>query len=83
MADRIQPYTPADLLRLQSVQTRPRGWSNRIKPKVTGGRDAQRRPVKVTLDELGNLIRERWTGQDVHIFLPHLRVRHSITEERR
>ncbi|GHH67643.1 hypothetical protein GCM10017673_14980 [Streptosporangium violaceochromogenes] len=79
----LQGYGPSDLARLRSVQVRPRGWSHRIKPKVTESRDGRRRPVRVTLDELGNKVRERWEGQDVHVFLPCLRVLSSARGVRR
>lgn len=84
MPDSVQPYSAADLARLRSVQARPQGWSHRVKPQVREHRDEQRRPVKRTLDELGNIVQERWTGQDAFLFLPHLRVRwHNITTEER
>ncbi|MFF4989624.1 hypothetical protein ACFY19_20695 [Streptosporangium saharense] len=80
----VQGYTAADLARLRSVAVRPRGWSHRVRPVVREHRDERGRPVRVTLDELGARIRERWDGQDVHIVLPHIRVDmwRGITEER-
>lgn len=81
----VQGYTPSDLTRLRSVAARPRGWSHRVKPKVTEYRDVVTGHwIKVTRDELGNRIRMRWSGQDAHIILPHLRINPwtGITEER-
>lgn len=71
----IQPYTPADMDRLRSIQVRPQGFSHRIRPKhktvkhpVTG------ELMKIVLDELGNKVRMRKHGQDAKIHLPHLRI---------
>ncbi|MEO3856241.1 hypothetical protein [Acrocarpospora sp. B8E8] len=71
----IEPYTAADLERLRSVQVRPQGWTHATHDQVREHRDPRRRPVKVTTDQLGNRIRERWEGQDVRILAPHIRVR--------
>lgn len=78
----IKPYTAADLERLRSVQVRPTGWTWRTRNQVREHRDERGRWVRVTRDQLGNLIRERWEGQDVKIFMPHLRVIGRVREER-
>ncbi|MFF4412112.1 hypothetical protein ACFYY8_06235 [Streptosporangium sp. NPDC001559] len=71
----LQAYTPADLARLRSVQARPRGWSHRVKPRVTEYRDTQTGHwIKVIRDELGNRVRMRWAGQDAHVILPHIHI---------
>lgn len=49
---------------------------------VTGYRDRRGRPVKVRVDQLGNIVQERWTGQDAYVFLPLLRVRPNVEEIR-
>lgn len=77
----LQAYTSADLARLRSVAVRSRGFSHRVKDQVRESRDQRGRPVKVTRDQLGNLVRERWEGQDVHVFLPHLRILGGIGGE--
>ncbi|GAA3441067.1 hypothetical protein [Planomonospora venezuelensis] len=80
----LQGYTPADLARLRSVSVRPAGWSHRIKPKAKDGRHpVTGERIKVILDEVGNRIRMRQHGQDVHVTLPHIRVDlwTGITEE--
>jgi hypothetical protein len=81
----VQGYTPADLARLRSVGIRPQGWSHRVKPQVREYRDEQTGHwIKVIRSE-HNTIRMRWSGQDAHVILPHLRLRPRlgiITEER-
>lgn len=71
----VQAYTEADLGRLRSVVVRPNGWSHRVKPIRREYRDEQTGHwIKVTKDPLGNFIRMRWSGQDAHVILPHLRI---------
>lgn len=81
---RVQGYNEADLRRLRSVSVRPGGWSHLVKPKVTEYRDEQNGHwIKVIKSEF-NTIRMRWSGQDAHIILPHLRLNPwvGITKER-
>ncbi|MFB4294789.1 hypothetical protein ACBI99_44670 [Nonomuraea sp. ATR24] len=80
----VQGYSEADLARLRSVAARPQGWSHRVKPQVTEYRDVVTGHwVKVIRDEYQR-VRMRWSGQDAHVILPHLRVNPwvGITEER-
>lgn len=65
---------PGYLDRLRSVHVRPQGWSHRIRPVVRTFRGPDGRWVKETLDEAGNIVRERRTGQDVVINLPALAI---------
>lgn len=84
----VQAYTEADLRRLKSVTIRPRGWSHRVRPQVTEYKDVVTGHwIKVIRDEYQR-VRMRWSGQDAHVILPHLRIRPlagsagTITEER-
>lgn len=70
----VQGYSAADLARLRSIATRPRGWSHRIKPRVREYRDERTGHwIKIIRDEF-QTIRMRWEGQDAHVTLPHLRL---------
>jgi len=69
-----EPYGPAERARLLSIQVRPGGWSWRVRDEVREYRDERGRWVRVTRDQLGNYVRERWDGQDVRIMLPALRL---------
>ncbi|MEV0586316.1 hypothetical protein [Nonomuraea sp. NPDC050310] len=80
----IKPASQADLNDLRR-RLAERGLGRpSTRDLVLGYRDATGRPVKLTVDQLGHLVQERWTGQDAEIFLPHLRVqwRPIATEER-
>lgn len=81
----ITPCTAADLARIRALLAarhgRPVGTPS-TRDRVREHRDERGRPVKVTLDQLGNIVRERWTGQDAFVFLPLLRVRRTIEEVR-
>jgi cobalamin biosynthesis protein CbiG len=78
----VRAYTPADLARI--LAERRLGTPSTRDVVVDGERDRHGRPVKIIVDQLGNLVRERWTGQDAFVFLPHLKVRwRPIVEEER
>jgi hypothetical protein len=71
----VQGYTEADLRKLKSVQARPRGWSHQIRPVVREYRDVVTGHwIKVIKDQHGNHVRMRWSGQDAHVVLPHIRI---------
>ncbi len=78
----VTPYSAADLARLRSVQARPQGWTWRTRDQVHEDRDEHGRPFKVTVDQLGNRVRERWTGQDVRIMAAVVRRQLSLREVR-
>lgn len=81
---RIVPACQADLSRLRGILQERAIGTPATRDVVAGYRDGRGRPVKLTVDQLGNLVQERWEGQDAFVFLPHLRVqwRPIATEER-
>ncbi|MGW6498544.1 hypothetical protein [Nonomuraea angiospora] len=81
---RIVPASQADLNTLRR-RLAERGLGRpSTRDLVTGYRDRRGRPVKVTVDQLGNIVQERQEGQDAFVFLPHLKVRwRTITTEER
>lgn len=77
----MQPY---DLARLAGRLAERSLGTPSTRDLVDGYRDQEGRPVKLTVDQLGNLVQERWTGLDAFVFLPHLKMRWRPTavEER-
>ncbi|WP_101788643.1 hypothetical protein [Nonomuraea indica] len=81
----IQPSGIAELAQLRrmlAARHDRRAGAPSTRNVVTGYRDHRGRPVKVTVDQLGNIVHERWTGQDAFVFLPLIRVRRHIEEVR-